>query len=366
MRIKSYLDFIKEEFVWGLDKLNKETANIFKDVFNGDISQLRQFLQINLPNQNLKYAGAGCIGLAFNWYKPKRLNSEFTSEKFIGKDITDSKEKIIKFTADLGEAGGAKKLVELCQSGEIPGFAQYYWIKEIDIPEKNWWSGTLGPPTPWQQMKKGDSFTYSFTGGSGEKNPKEIHSREGDMIKQIGKEKYKEVVDKSRRDAAGKMKKAYIICLEKVKMIDDVDQEMTQLISNLMTSDGDRKNLEGKYLNPNLSETILENRLSNLYNWIKNDEEVYKEDDFVRLGLDKAQIMARSILGLTKECFFGNPRNMKLFYIWKCLPKKRFLDFSLKMINLYRIGKENGIPTSDIHGGNIGWRGDELVAFDCM
>jgi len=52
--------------------------------------------------------------------------------------------------------------------------------------------------------------------------------------------------------------------------------------------------------------------------------------------------------------------------MWNGISTKYFIDFSIKMLNIYKSGKKLGIPTSDIHENNLGYRDGELVAFDCM
>ena len=112
--LKLFEFFINEELVTGL-KTNSEDSNIFLNIFNSDPLKLREFIQSQLNLQNLKFIAGGAIGLAFLW-----------------------KNKVLKFTTDLNEKRGVEKMIELSNGdGKIPGFAKYYWIKEVSIPETN-------------------------------------------------------------------------------------------------------------------------------------------------------------------------------------------------------------------------------------
>lgn len=119
------------------------------------------------------------------------------------------------------------------------------------------------------------------------------------------------------------------------------------------------------YIGPNIKN---DNRLKSLIKWLKSDEEEYKEPDYLKMGLDKISIFSSFTKGLTKKAIFSDDEETRMKYkeIWDKVSESYFIDFANKMISIYEQGIKLGIPTSDIHEGNIGWRGDELVAFDCM
>ena len=106
MKIKRYLDFISEELITNLSKLDLETANRFKDIFHNDPLELKEYLQIVMPNQNFKYLAKGCVGLTFEWMKSLPLPEEFYDDAFTGQKNISGEGKIIKFTCDKGEAEG--------------------------------------------------------------------------------------------------------------------------------------------------------------------------------------------------------------------------------------------------------------------
>jgi len=103
--------FMAEELVTGM---NLADSNIFSALFNSDSLKLREFIQSELNLQNLKFIAGGAIGLAFLW-----------------------KDRVLKFTTDLSEKSGVEKMIELSGDSKLPGFAKYYWIKEVSLPETN-------------------------------------------------------------------------------------------------------------------------------------------------------------------------------------------------------------------------------------
>ena len=65
----------------------------------------------------------------------------------------------------------------------------------------------------------------------------------------------------------------------------------------------------------------------------------------------------------------GN-KNSQVFFFKKILENTNvsideFIEFSSQLLKIYKTGFELGINIDDLHGDNLGRRGDELVAFDC-
>jgi hypothetical protein len=309
-RIKKFKNFfIGEELVTKLKVTN--THNIFSSIFNSDHLKLKEFIQKSIGVENLKFIAGGAIGLAFDW-----------------------KDKVIKFTTDLNEKRGVEKMMQLSSGDKkISGFAKYYWIKEVDLPGGNWKKNSPDTADQIDRLSKQRILSKSGT-KSQLLTPDEIEVR-----------KKTEVV-----------KKAYIICLEKLQMLNKVESEMAHLVFLL---------IKHGYLDPKIDNS---GRLSSLLEWINSDREEYNEPDYLKLGIDKVPIFSSFEAGITKRSIFSDDDATRKNYesMWRGVSKRDFLDFSNKMISLYREGDKLGIPTSDIHEGNIGWRGDELVAFDCM
>lgn len=303
--INSYYDFLKEELVYGKN-LSKQDGNFFASIFNSDPLKLREFIQGNLHLQNLKFLAGGGIGLAFEW-----------------------KDKILKFTTDNSEKIGVEKMMALAPDEKLlPGFAKYYWIKEIDLPRDKWKKTTFE-----LTVKELDNLKKKRRGESSD-------SLTGDQIE--------------TRKKMDRIKKAYIICLEKLRMLDQDEDLISMIICNLMSKN--RKKV--RFLDPEKDNT---EKLKSIWKWIQSDQVEFKDPEFVKLGMDKMQIWSNDYLGLNKSAFGDD-----FIKSWSEIGLEKFLDISKKILKIYYTGEKLGIPTGDMKGDNMGWRGDELVAFDCM
>lgn len=327
--IKSYDYFIKEELISGPNRsslvvkgsdgrqrmnFSRVDSNMFTKIFNSDPLKLKEFMQDSLRDiniENIQFIAGGAIGLAFKW-----------------------KDKVLKITTELSEKEGVEKMIQLTPGDEtLPGFAKYYWIKEIELPESTW--------------KKDSAF---ITDEEEEKIKKQRSS--GNILLTPD-----EIVSRKK---LGKMKKAYIICLDNVRILDDSEKEIAFTVFMLFTK-GYLRRLE--------SEDRIIEKLNKIYEWILSDEDEYVESEYLSRGLDKEFIFSGVKPGINKVSFFGSKQNeAKHKHKWTNLGKDRFLDFCEQIVRIYKGGTSLGIPTSDIHEDNLGYRGNskELVAFDCM
>ena len=308
--IKLFEKFINEEIVYGLKKINSNDSNIFFNLFNSDPLKLREFIQYELNLQNLKFIAGGSIGLAFSW-----------------------KDKVLKFTTDLGEKRGVEKMIELSGDSKLPGFAKYFWIKEVSLPGKN--------------FKK---FVFNATA------EEELKIKKQRELKSKTRETTLTTDEILKRKSSDKIRKAYIICMEKIKVLDERDKEIAHFIF-LIT--------KHKYLIP---ENNSINKLKSLIDWIKSEEEEYREEDFLNREFDKVSIFSTFNKGITKKSMFSDDVETRKKYekMWSEISTNYFINFSIKILNIYEYGNKLGIPTSDIHENNLGYRDNELVAFDCM
>lgn len=342
MKILKYFDWISEELVTGKENkpfnIDELTFNVFVTVFNGDKLKLKEFIQSKFPLKNLKFIAGGGYGLAFEWDN-----------------------KVIKFSTDENEANGVKKMLEL---GKIPGFAKYFWIKEIELPKSMWKKNYHSQKD--QLLKELEIIRQNK---SNEKNQDKIENLEQEEKEKIKKYKELQSTGLPKKNEWGdehsqqpKMKKCFIICLEKLKMLDEKDKEIAHFIFQLMANPPEAKQ---KYLIP-----VSDNRfkLESLIKWIKSDEEEYRETEFVEKGLHDVCIFSTFHKGLTKKSYFSDDEKTVAKYkkLWTEISNEHFIDFATKMINIYKKGNELGIPTSDIHENNLGYSGNELVTFDCM
>jgi len=333
MKILRYIDFTNEELVYGFKKklFDEKTAVCFKDIFNNDPLSLKSFIQSVLPNQNLKYLGAGCQGLAFQWVNPKPLSQDFLKKDYFGYTPDSNKELVLKFTANLGEKEGSKKLIELTNSKDIKEFLKYYWIKEVDLPESNVWSRTLGPQLPWQKTK------YPIS------DREDIKTRMGDMLQYNSEEDIKRFVDTKRKAGTVKIERAYIVCLEKLTRTLNEQEKCVIEVLLLWMKNPTTTNFQKGPLDFELPN---EEKIKDIYKFVMfDDEEIipdYTEDE-VGIGLE-----------------------LKKRFREQNISNDFFIDFTKKVCEVYTSGLKNKIPINDIHGDNLGYRGEELVAFDCM
>jgi len=348
MKILTFDKFINEELIYNFGKLDPKTENTFKQTFLGDIMKLREFIQSNFPNQNLKYMGAGCVGLAFDWKGGGKLPNDFFVKGFYGNKTTSSENKVIKFTQNKGEISGSKRMIDLTSKGEIPHFATYYWVKEIDLSPSNIWSRTYGPPRPGQQMK----FPTDKVGGKLNKEGeieltpgKEVRSRHGDFLEDQDEENIKRFIDMKRKDNSVKSEKAYLVCLEKLtRLLNEKEKQISDVIRMYIFNQATNKS--GFDKGPIDIDNIDKDKLESIYKFVmESDEEIIPEYGEKEIGIGMGMKESFRKAGIT----FGE-----------------FSEFVGKICEVYKSGLKLEIPVNDIHKDNMGYRGDELVAFDCM
>jgi hypothetical protein len=327
--IKSYDYFIKEELISGPEKssivvtrsgkqkMNFSGAdiNMFTKIFNSDPLKLKEFLQDKLRNlniENLKFISGGAIGLAFEW-----------------------KDKVIKVTTDDSEKEGVQKMLSLTSGDKvIPGFAKYYWIEEIDLPESSW--------------KKDDR---TFTDEQEEKLKKQRLNKKGVLLTPEEIESRKSI---------SKITKAYVICLDKIRVLDEDEKEIAFALFMLFRCG---------YLKAGESDDKLKDKMNKFYQWVLSNEDYYQEDEYIKNGFDKKFIFSGINPGISKITLFGTKQNESKFKPkWINFGEYKFTEFSNQLIVIHKTGSSLGIPTSDLHQDNLGYRVDskELVAFDCM
>ena len=264
--------------------------------------------------------------------------------------------KIIKFTCDKGEAEGAKKILQLSNLGqkEVPGIATYFWIKELDLPLENIWSRTFGAPTPWQMTKYPTDKTWIDKEGN-LRPGEESKSRKGDMLAYNKEEDIERFIKMKRQDDTVKTEKAWIISLEKLVMLNSNQEAIATYIREAICQKESSEYLgfvlESEWQFKVTSENI-DSKLEKIWDWIQSDS------DKLDVDFDKNVFTRERLNSLELSAGKG--------YDWSKISKEEFIDFSNKMRNLYKVTFELGVPNGDIHQGNMGFRGTELVAFDCM
>jgi hypothetical protein len=323
MKIKSYSDFISEELVLGLKsskkKTDDKTNNVFKTFFNSSSLELKEFLQSKMPNQNLKFLGAGSVGLAFEWYKSPQLpKSFFSSEyelKFIGQE-TDYQGKVIKFTADVNEFDATLEIMKKTNNGKNPldSFVNFFWIKEVQLDKR--YQKKVGSLWREEDQRLQDLLSNRRIKSKLEPN------RKNDLPE----------IDLETRKSKEVTQSVFIICLEKLEMLNDTQKVMAEFFTIF------RDFIDVFKPSKESIEVV--------YNWIMyNDNETM---DFLGDGSRGAS------LRLKKKFREAN------------ITFQQFEYFLKSMCKIFVDGQKNDIPVTDIHPGNLGFRGDNLVAFDCM
>lgn len=208
---------------------------------------------------------------------------------FLWKDKND---KVIKFTADPSEYESAKKIA----GKEIPGLAKYFWAKEVDIPRKYWL-----------------------------KNKWYIHSDEK------------------------LIKKAYIICLEKLTPLSDLQTDILCYIDIALRWKGI------DYFNLSDTDKMNSDKIKDYFYWLKYED----EENFSGF---KSSYTRNELVGL----IYGSEKH-RYKEILEDISVNQFVVLGLQLIAIHKSLKANGIPTYDLHTGNMGFNEKgKLVAFDCM
>jgi len=155
--LKLYEQFMLLEAIENLDKI-KFAGNEFAKEIAG---KTKEYLETIFPNQNLKYLGAGGVGLAFEWLDSNELPDSFYEVDFFGEKC-DNKSKCIKVTMSNTEAEQIKKRL----GKKDKGLCHYYWIKESEWQNKKIYlicMDLLQMPTIQQKMVIHLIFIISFT-----------------------------------------------------------------------------------------------------------------------------------------------------------------------------------------------------------
>ena len=114
------------ENIDGIDRVKTENK-LFKSF--GSKEKIQQCIEEVFTNQNLKYLGAGGVGLTFQLLESPELPEDFYKNSFEGKKC-DTKMKCMKMTVvesqlQEDEINSARKLL----NKDLKGVCGYYWIK---------------------------------------------------------------------------------------------------------------------------------------------------------------------------------------------------------------------------------------------
>ena len=209
------------------DPVNQE--NRIVNTFTGDVLKLKETIQNLFPNQNLKYIGAGAMGLAFEPKGDLILPPDFTNSGFFGSLPPKGTNVVIKVTTNPQEIKKIKNFISNYK-GESPGVVNYYWMKEIDLPSERQWSTTVGAPRmnkvghtkedrieDFKKLYNQDWFKNQF--------PNETQQQIDDRIDNM----FKNFIELKKKKDEVKSEKLIIICLDKVERLTKDQKDLVML-----------------------------------------------------------------------------------------------------------------------------------------
>jgi hypothetical protein len=275
-KLHDFDSFCNEELIHAgrngyIAELTDKDDNLLMSHLASDPHVLRQIVSDAMPNQNLRLLGYGSYGVAFDWEKRGPLPEDFFTNNLVGKDDTSQVEKIIKVTSFGIESNIITNLIRDSEGKKIDGIANFYWIKKIVLPD-------------WLLKRKD----------------------------------IRNIVDKQE---SRKLKNIWLICLEKVVLLDEVERLILDLSAHVDI----------------------------IYSNLSRRENAFAVHDYITSTDKKEEIYGFNGLDYLKQF---NPKYSKILNIVEGYQK--IIDSIRKL----------GIRQDDIHEYNLGWRGDELVAFD--
>ena len=163
--------------------------------------------------------------------------------------------------------------------------------------------------------------------------------------------KYYWIKEMSYRESSSsnKFAKFWIICMEELEMLNKNEVDLVNFWSRIY--------LYNPVYFKKLTNEFNSNNLSLIYKLIKEN---------------KIDLFIKKFIGDNSQINFSNTNSRAKYhslinsYFFKSnFSIEEFIEFSSQLLKIYKTGFELGININDLHGDNLGRRGDELVAFDC-
>jgi hypothetical protein len=156
-------------------------------------------------------------------------------------------------------------------------------------------------------------------------------------------------------------KKIYLICMDFLDM-PNVEQKMVIHLIFLLSFIQGTNYLHDK----------VDDKLKNVFEWLKSGNPEYSEEDFDKNFKSKFKIQNQ--IGLKLDTLVGMfcfrnkivGQEMEIKESWKKMDQDFFMSLSKNVLDIYKIAKNQPSPLNieDIHENNMGYRKGELVAFD--
>jgi len=306
--------------------------NKIVNLFSGDFLQLKQFVQSIFPNQNLKFLGAGAMGMAFSSKGDLKLPQNFIDKDFYGSIPPENTPVVLKLTTNMGEVEKIKKIIQ-DYGGQVPGVASYYWIKELVIPQNRQWSTTLGAPNtkkPGQTKEmRIEDFKKLYLDSDWFK--KEHPGLTDEQLKKVVDRMFDNFIKKKRKEDKVKHEKAFLICLDKIQPLPKELQDATALAF--------------EYYYWTQSEPQAKRRGPRKLKPISVIDSIYTKEPVMKKYYDKR--------------IFEDPKKPKPSF-------ENFRNAFYRIMKLMTTLKRAPFKLGDydMHSGNIGLKGDDLVFFD--
>lgn len=153
----------------------------------------------------------------------------------------------------------------------------------------------------------------------------------------------------------------YLICMDLLRMPEMIDKMIIHLIFILSFANGPT----GYFTKS------IDQKLKLLLSWLKSDQPEYTEAEFDETLKDKIMMLLQK--GLKKVTLIGQfcGRNDEFEGMektvektWKEMDEEYFLSKSKEVLEVYDVATHYNLNINDIHENNMGYRGNELVAFD--
>lgn len=295
-----------------------QQGNLLEEVFGENLYKLKELVQSTMPNQNLMYIGSGTKGISFEWLGNHQLPKDFTKKGFKGTLVYTSG-LVIKVTPFEDEYKTALKLLKRGPGMEIPGVVKYYWIKEIALPQELKLSKYLEPIQAPDLRRFKTFMTRNPDIPRDESAFRSWRTRRIDRDFPPGQEKEKAEFFKEfkKKERGHKQTTIWIICQELVE-IPDARQKFILDELSMIPRNEIKKVAKGAKVDKRILQDLFEDSISGM------DTDVEEDISFEEFE--------------------------ELFWKWNDL---------LENVKKYKI------PSNDLDATNMGFRRDELVAFDC-
>lgn len=152
-------------------------------------------------------------------------------------------------------------------------------------------------------------------------------------------------------------KKIYLICMDFLDM-PTVEQKMIIHLIFIIS-------FPENYLHDK-----IDDKLKRIFDWLKSGNPEYSEEEFDKNFKEKFIIKMQKGLKIDNlvSMFCNRNKNAgredEIKKYWKNMNEDFFMKLSKNVLEIFKTAENQGLMTGDIHENNMGYRKDELVAYD--